>query len=140
MRKLLAVLGVCAALVVLASCMPAGTYTVGNGAGQAKPGPYLMGGTTGSCAWSVRHGDGSLTRGSYGAGRGPYLVAIQATDLRFQTSCSVNRTGCNPNYGRCIPGSPPDLDCPQIPFRGFRVGPGDPHGFDTDHDGIGCET
>ena len=34
---------------------------------------------------------------------------------------------------------PPDLDCPDISYRRFRVLPPDPHRFDGDHDGIGCE-
>src|SRR5262245_51919421 len=40
----------------------------------------------------------------------------------------------------CIPPPPPDLDCPDIPFRNFTVLPPDPHRFDRDKDGIGCET
>jgi micrococcal nuclease len=40
----------------------------------------------------------------------------------------------------CIPAPPPDLDCPQITFRRFQVLPPDPHRFDADGDGIGCET
>jgi uncharacterized protein YraI len=39
----------------------------------------------------------------------------------------------------CIPSPPPDLDCADIPYRRFRVLPPDPHRFDGDHDGIGCE-
>jgi hypothetical protein len=44
----------------------------------------------------------------------------------------------------CIPPPPPDLNCGDIPYRNFRVrwdvpGP-DPHHFDGDHDGVGCET
>ena len=42
--------------------------------------------------------------------------------------------------GRLHPPPPPDLDCGDIPYRNFRVSPPDPHGFDTDHDGIGCES
>lgn len=40
----------------------------------------------------------------------------------------------------CIPSPPPDLDCGDIPYRRFTVRAPDPHGFDGDHDGIGCET
>jgi endonuclease YncB( thermonuclease family) len=40
----------------------------------------------------------------------------------------------------CIPPPPPDLDCPDISHRNFRVLPPDPHRFDGDNDGIGCET
>jgi hypothetical protein len=48
---------------------------------------------------------------------------------------------CDPSYPDiCIPPPPPDLDCGDIPFRRFRVNPPDPHRFDGDHDGIGCES
>jgi hypothetical protein len=44
----------------------------------------------------------------------------------------------------CIPPPPPDLDCGDIPFRNFRVRwdvpDPDPHHFDGDRDGVGCET
>ncbi len=47
---------------------------------------------------------------------------------------------CDPSYpGVCIPPYPPDLDCSDIPYKGFRVVGRDPHGFDGDGDGIGCE-
>jgi micrococcal nuclease len=41
----------------------------------------------------------------------------------------------------CIPAPPPDLDCKDIPYRNFPVDRrfGDPHRFDGDRDGIGCE-
>ncbi|HKZ99355.1 MAG TPA: thermonuclease family protein [Thermoplasmata archaeon] len=48
---------------------------------------------------------------------------------------------CDPSYPDvCIPPPPPDLDCPDIEFQNFRVLPPDPHRFDGDGDGIGCET
>lgn len=48
---------------------------------------------------------------------------------------------CDPSYPDvCIPPPPPDLDCDEIPYRNFRVLPPDPHHFDRDKDGIGCET
>ena len=48
---------------------------------------------------------------------------------------------CDPAYPDvCIPSPPPDLDCGEIPYRRFRVLPPDPHRFDGDHDGIGCES
>jgi hypothetical protein len=48
--------------------------------------------------------------------------------------------GCDPAYPTvCIPPPPPDLDCADIPYRNFTVLPPDPHHFDGDHDGIGCE-
>ena len=50
-------------------------------------------------------------------------------------------SNCDPSYPTvCIPPPPPDLDCGEIPFRRFTVLPPDPHGFDRDNDGIGCES
>lgn len=50
-------------------------------------------------------------------------------------------SGCHPSYpGVCIPPAPPDLDCPQVQYTDFSVVGSDPHGFDADNDGIGCET
>lgn len=50
-------------------------------------------------------------------------------------------SNCDPSYPTvCIPPPPPDLDCGDIPYRNFTVLPPDPHGFDSDGDGIGCET
>ena len=40
----------------------------------------------------------------------------------------------------CIPPYPPDLDCGDVPFTYFEVKPPDPHGFDGNNDGVGCET
>ncbi len=48
---------------------------------------------------------------------------------------------CDPSYPTvCIKPPPPDLDCGEIPYRNFRVVGSDPHRFDGDNDGIGCET
>ena len=48
--------------------------------------------------------------------------------------------GCDPSYPTvCIPSPPPDLDCADIEYRRFRVVPPDPHRFDDEGDGIGCE-
>lgn len=47
---------------------------------------------------------------------------------------------CDPSYPDvCIPSAPPDLDCRHVPHSRFRVVGADPHGFDADRDGIGCE-
>lgn len=48
---------------------------------------------------------------------------------------------CDPSYPTvCIPPPPPDLDCGDIPYRRFQVVGRDPHRFDADNDGIGCES
>jgi micrococcal nuclease len=50
-------------------------------------------------------------------------------------------TNCDPSYpGVCIPPAPPDLDCKDVPYKRFTVLPPDPHGFDRDGDGVGCES
>jgi hypothetical protein len=47
---------------------------------------------------------------------------------------------CDPSYPTvCIPPPPPDLDCADVPYANFPVIGNDPHGFDGDNDGIGCE-
>jgi len=51
-----------------------------------------------------------------------------------------SQNGCDPAYPDvCILPYPPDLDCGEIRYSNFRVVGEDPHGFDTDNDGIGCE-
>jgi hypothetical protein len=51
-----------------------------------------------------------------------------------------DRINCSPSYPTvCIPPPPPDLDCKDIPYRRFKVLQPDPHFFDGDYDGIGCE-
>ena len=53
----------------------------------------------------------------------------------------VAQGGCDPAYPTvCIPSPPPDLDCADVPDRRFRVLPPDPHRFDGEGDGVGCET
>ncbi|MPZ50846.1 MAG: nuclease [Dehalococcoidia bacterium] len=48
---------------------------------------------------------------------------------------------CHPSYPTvCIPPPPPDLDCGDIAQRRFTVLAPDPHRFDADSDGIGCES
>jgi endonuclease YncB( thermonuclease family) len=52
---------------------------------------------------------------------------------------------CAPSYPTvCIAPPPPDLDCKDIPYRRFAVRwdvpDPDPHHFDGNQDGVGCET
>ena len=47
---------------------------------------------------------------------------------------------CDASYPDvCIASPPPDLNCDDIPDKSFKVVPSDPHGFDSEGDGIGCE-
>lgn len=60
---------------------------------------------------------------------------------RSSTQRPVVGGRCDPSYPTvCIPPSPPDLDCGDIPYHDFRVLPPDPHHFDGGGDGRGCET
>ena len=55
-------------------------------------------------------------------------------------SNETTETNCDPSYpGVCIPPAPPELNCGDIPYKNFIVLPPDPHGFDKNYDGIGCE-
>ena len=48
---------------------------------------------------------------------------------------------CDSSYPDvCIPPPPPDLDCADVSSKNFRVLSPDPHGFDREGDGIGCES
>jgi micrococcal nuclease len=48
---------------------------------------------------------------------------------------------CDPSYPTvCIPPPPPDLDCADVPHKAFAVRGADPHRFDGDGDGLGCES
>ena len=48
---------------------------------------------------------------------------------------------CDPSYPDiCIASPPPDLNCADISGTNLKVLPPDPHGFDGDGDGIGCES
>ena len=56
------------------------------------------------------------------------------------TSAPTPAPNCDPSYPTvCIPPPPPDLDCGDIPYTNFTVKPPDPHNFDGNHNGIGCE-
>jgi PKD repeat protein len=87
---------------------------------------------------------------------GTYNVILTATDSQDQiASVSMEitveeplpaeteqgETECDPSYpDLCIPPPPPNLNCDDISARNFEVLPPDPHGFDADNDGIGCES
>jgi hypothetical protein len=70
---------------------------------------------------------------------GPYY-STPATGYPYDYP-STSRGTCSPSYlGICIPPPPPDLNCPDVfPSMNFRVLPPDPHDFDRDLDGIGCD-
>ena len=56
-----------------------------------------------------------------------------------QPTTEPDRSGCDPNYqGACVPIVPYDLDCADIDGTVYVRGD-DPHRFDGDGDGVGCE-
>ncbi len=66
-----------------------------------------------------------------------------SSDFKPKSVPSIPKTqaSCDPSYPDfCIPSPPPDLNCKDVlPHKKFRVIGSDPHGFDGDKDGIGCE-
>lgn len=78
--------------------------------------------------------------GMWAAGPVPFAPPI-GTPKPTKKPSGGGGGSCDPSYPDvCIPPYPPDLDCGDIEFRQFAVRPPDPHGFDSDDDGIGCET
>ena len=81
------------------------------------------------------------------AGRGLWSACpVDPDDVPTTTAAppapgsTVAGASCDPSYPDvCIPPSPPDLDCADIPYRDFTVLPPDPHRFDGGGDGRGCE-
>jgi micrococcal nuclease len=68
------------------------------------------------------------------------VAVLAAAAMGLSAPAAGAPRGCDPAYPTvCIPPPPPDLDCGDIPYRNFRVLPPDPHHFDRDRDGIGCE-
>jgi hypothetical protein len=68
-------------------------------------------------------------------------IAIATLTLLLGLSQSTfGQQLCDSAYPNvCIPSPPPDLNCVDTESRNFRVLPPDPHRFDLDYDGIGCE-
>jgi hypothetical protein len=66
-----------------------------------------------------------------------------ATDIQTDAADVEPTTAeCDPSYSDvCIPPPPPNLNCDDegVP-ENFGVSGSDPHGFDGDNDGIGCES
>lgn len=73
---------------------------------------------------------------------GYFVTAVSATIALIAVTQPINaqQGNCDPSYPDvCIAPPPPDLDCGEINARNFRVVGSDPHRFDGDKDGVGCE-
>lgn len=69
------------------------------------------------------------------------LMRVELDSFQILADGEEPLPNCDPSYPTvCIPSYPPDLDCDEIPYRNFQVSDPDPHGFDADHDGVGCES
>jgi micrococcal nuclease len=69
------------------------------------------------------------------------LLVVSVAWFAAGRSNPAAASSCDPSYpGVCIPSPPPDLDCGDISYRRFDVRGSDPHGFDGDNDGVGCES
>ncbi|WP_199464548.1 hypothetical protein [Acaryochloris thomasi] len=65
---------------------------------------------------------------------------VQQPTVAIPEASGPSRAGCDRSYPDvCIPSAPPDLDCGDISHRRFRVVGADPHRFDGNRDGVGCE-
>jgi micrococcal nuclease len=85
-------------------------------------------------------------RGLWGACRAVWNPYGPATTEPLHRQVGIARPSrrCDPSYPTvCIPPPPPDLDCADVwarwHYRDFKVVGRDPHHFDGDHNGIGCE-
>jgi micrococcal nuclease len=68
------------------------------------------------------------------------VVATTTTTLVVTTTTTA-QANCHAAYPDfCIPPPPPDLNCGDIGVKNFTVRTPDPHGFDGDSDGVGCES
>jgi len=65
--------------------------------------------------------------------------AARAQPHRPAGSSGATGGACDPGYDPCIPPYPPDLDCGDVDGP-VRVLGDDPHGFDADGDGTGCDS
>jgi micrococcal nuclease len=89
-----------------------------------------------ACDQVLKEAEQNARQWSRGLWAFPVATALSPT----QVSGSRSGGSCDPAYPEvCIPSPPPDLDCADISFRSFKVLAPDPHHFDMDHNGVGCE-
>ena len=67
----------------------------------------------------------------FGKGSNSSTPATTTPLTSTESSVSPVSSHCDPSYPDfCIAPPPPDLNCPDIPQKGFTVTGSDPHGFD----------
>ncbi len=68
------------------------------------------------------------------------LITAFVVGLTHPSSSALATNNCDSAYPDvCIASPPPDLDCKDISHRNFKVVAPDPHRFDGNKNGIGCE-
>jgi hypothetical protein len=68
-------------------------------------------------------------------------LSLLSTALHTNSLNASADENCDPSYPDvCVPSSPPDLNCDDVSYNDIRVVGADPHGFDREGDGIGCES
>ena len=79
-----------------------------------------------------------------------FLVAVALYALAWYQGWSLadlnvpgmvtDRANCDKSYPDvCISPPPPYLACDELSVSRFKVFGDDPHGFDPDHNGLGCD-
>jgi hypothetical protein len=72
-----------------------------------------------------------------------FSLAIVSMSSALHTNVVVASPdeNCDPSYPDvCIASPPPNLNCDDVPYNNIKVEGDDPHGFDREGDGIGCES
>jgi micrococcal nuclease len=67
------------------------------------------------------------------------VYSIIPMQLNYLSASSEDN--CDPSYPDvCIASPLPELNCDDVSFKDIKVVGDDPHGFDREGDGIGCES
>jgi hypothetical protein len=70
----------------------------------------------------------------------PFTVGIITLKVNASSDGDGEDQSCDSSYPDvCIASPPPDLNCDDISDKNFGVVSPDPHGFDRDGNGMGCE-
>jgi hypothetical protein len=130
-------------MVVEPICVRSVSQTDAIGACAADPDPMTALPRAGNHAWMEGRYVLDLEHDSWAELHPLYRWGLQAGTPSGVSPTPIGSpvAACDPAYPSvCIPPPPPDLDCADIPYRSFTVLPPDPHHFDGDHDGVGCES
>jgi len=111
------------------------------GAEQAQLGLFSPADTTTTQATTTTGATTTTLRPTTTTIRATTTTTVATTTTTPATTTTQAPGNCDLSYPDfCIPPPPPDLDCGDIGYKNFTVLPPDPHGFDGNNDGVGCET